>query len=347
MPKRTNNQAKQNNKLSLKQPDRKRRRTGPPRRTANLSPCASSYLRALCDPFSDFSTLPCIPDSITIPSYKFRCVSRGSAFVGINGIGAVAFDPWTMAWRDAALDSPLLLSTAANDWLSTTSIPGTTSPFWTLNQSNSLFTYANLSASGIAIRLVAAGIRISYTGTQLNMGGQMNIVRLPSNNSVVGTSPASLTNLTTTTVVPVTRSTHFVNYYPDQPWQLGYLTPSTFAHSHEEGDLYPLCFTFNGITGSSFYVEAVSYFEVVGSTFPPTPSHMDTVGYSAIMTGAQTVAPPATTPQSWLATASQRVADAMITGISHVATGVGSAAASTAVHMAINGGRSAYRSVTM
>lgn len=318
------------------------------RQVPHLSSCASTYLRALCDPFSDIPSLPCIPDSITLPSYKFRTTARATAGVGINGYGAVAFDPWTMSWNDAGLnDSPLLLSSTANSWFGNTPLPAPASADWDRAQSNSLFSYANLTPNGVAIRLVAAGIRISYTGTALNMGGRLQITRLPSNTSVTGISSTTLTNYPTTTIVPVTRSPHFVSYYPDQPLQIGYLTTASYAFGGSQGPLYPLSFTFTGVPGNSFHVEAVSYFEVIGTTYPPTPSHMDAVGYSAIMTGAQTIAPPATTPQGWFAAATQRVGDALVSGISGVAANVGAAAANTAVHYAISGSRSAMRSIQL
>lgn len=340
-----------NRKQQTRRKGPKPKRTNKPKvkpvaRYINLSSCATSYLRALTNPFSHIEPMPCIPDMVTIPSYKFRTVCRGVAQIGINGIGAAIFCPWTSLWSNNGInDHPLLVSNGANTWTESTNLPAASSADWIGVKSNSIFDYSTVTANGVAVRLVAAGIRVRYTGTTLNMGGQVNIVRMPSNNTIIGTSKATAQNYPNTTVAQVSRGDHFVTYYPDYSQWLAYTTPSSFGSGGVYGDLWPLGFYLTGVPLNTFYVECVSYFEVIGTRFQPTPSHMDSVGYSAVMTAAQSNAPVAGSPSAWYSAALSRIGDAFVNGISSVSTQAGSAAAATAVHLAVAGGKMATKTI--
>jgi len=336
-------QRKKRTKRSKPTPKRKQTLT-----YIRMSECAASYMRALCDPFSSIDPLPCIPDAITLPSYKMRVVTRGVAYVGASGFGAAIADPWSSPWNDnGPNDPPLLLSNASNAWTAATFLPAVTSTDWSQAHSNSLFAFTTLNQPMVNLRLVAGGLRIRYTGTTLNEGGQVAVTRVPSNITMIGNTPLFLENMANTSVAPVSRKGNFVNYYPDALGTLSYNSVTAFSHGGGFGDQYPIGFVFTGTPGNSFYVELVTYFEVIGTTFPQTASQLDTVGYSAVMNAAQSIAPPLGTPAAWYSNVLSRLSGSFIDGVSTVATQLGTAAANTAVHLAIAGGRRATRTLEL
>lgn len=333
-------------------PKRAQPKRSQPKAGYYLSPCALNYMRALLDPFSnDFPEMPCIPDMITTPSHKFRTVARGFGYVGTNNFGFVAFNPFSSAWSDPTPQQPTIYASqptytgVATDALITPTSIGAAA--W---NTNSRYTGTILNAAGVRIRLVGAGVRITYVGTELNMGGQYTLVRAQGNSTLTGISPSAATAYQQSTITGVTRRTVGMTYHPANADLLDYQPLSTFDSAATPpgnyGGVYPYAIYFNGTPGNSFSIEVVSYWELTGRNFDVYKSHSDSEGYSAVLNVAQDTRPSTSSFSSVFNSALSKIGNAAMTGISHVVEKASSAAAMTAVYSAVNYGRTSTQSLT-
>jgi hypothetical protein len=295
----------------------------------HFSECAVDYLRALTDPFGDFIQPPCIPDVISIPSYKFSTITRGIASIGVNNIGWCSYDPFAACWNDNAFpDAPLKFTSPAFTGATINAVADGT--IINTSDSNSLFKYADLTKPGVQIRLVGGAIRVAYVGTNLDMGGMVTAFRIPSNLEL--TFPYSdLLQQQQTQLFASRRSFVSVNYLPDNTAYLSYLNTSSYSAAGSTHHM--IGFAFNGKPSNSYSVECMSHYEVIGSTFPQTPSHSDAVGFGAATAAAQTTRPPVSDSPSQFSAAVQRMTGMFMDGATYIG-GKGAFAAGAAVSQA-------------
>jgi len=205
-----------------------------------------------------------------------------------------------MVWRpdggfSPAVSSYTVLSTLVNyagtgyNWVvSGASVPTTGV---TGSNTNSRFLAADLYAQQFATqyRVVGAGLRVRYTGTQLNMGGRLVMYRTRSNVPVYGTNDGNTSNITNLlfdnafTTSPVTRNWQTVSFAPDSTSYLSYASYPTFATDPRSYNM--LALIEGAVAGQSFEFETIVYYEVVGGRVPVSPSHADPVGYGAVISG--------------------------------------------------------------
>lgn len=242
---------------------------------ALISPCTAMYTKALTNPFGQFDELPCIPDVITLPSYKFQTTTRGSFSVGSGGVGFVAGKPgcpvsdspcieYTLptfaggSYQPALPSPPVGVATANND---------------------SVFTQADFQVNGIIeSRLVGAGLRVHYQGSEINRGGLVVLHRQPGNTAIAGNSTAAtLLQFKTSTQAPATRNAESVNYRPDTPGMLGYAVP-VFPQASTL-----MIYVEGGSPGTSWNYEFIQFFELIGNRQNPTASHSDPVGMGSAL----------------------------------------------------------------
>jgi hypothetical protein len=277
-------------------------------RNITLSECAEDYLRALSNPFGNFINPPCIPDTVAIPSFKYKSVARGTMTVGTGGVGWVALDPWK-AWSDGNhvltyTTFPVLATTSAYTastygWqviagVMTTGVVG--------HNHSSFFTYTQLTdRNGVAqrqYRVVGAGIRLMYSGTELNRGGRLTLYRNRSGSDTLhagGVTSSSFLNDLATQQTSVTRNWREITHVPDAPEQLGYEGgwnyTDEFAPALGTNDKRTLiAFVDGAVAGTSFQYETVIHYEFVGTSMPVTPSHSDPAAMGAIVSAVPSVA---------------------------------------------------------
>lgn len=285
--------------------------------------------------------LPCIPDVISLPSFKYSTRTRGVMYIGQANYGFVSYDPWTAAVNDCSqADACLNTSTAVWTGSQFNAVPDGTNVI--ASNATSMFNTANLAGitanGGAQIRLVGGAVRITYTGTTLNQGGTALIIRFPSNLNLTPTY-GQVVNLRETTVTPVTRRELSVHYMPDTTAFLSYQTFSTTFTSAGGGSTHKsLGFFITGVTGNSFQVEAISHFEVIGSTLTQTPSHTDAVGFGAATQAVQTPEPPSSTSYQQMRSAIGRMASGFIEGSSQILSRASLAAGAAATTYAVNSG---------
>lgn len=129
--------------------------------------CSVHYIQALFDPF-DTPAGVCIPaDSFPLPSQKVKSFQRGTFNLGTTGYGfiAVAPAPWSdvsIAWTSTDL-SVGNASTIATAYTNIGLGANTKLPF--------NFVTDALANKSVQARVVAAGLRIRYSGTEDNRQG--------------------------------------------------------------------------------------------------------------------------------------------------------------------------------
>jgi hypothetical protein len=262
----------------------------------HLSECATKYANAIANPFSSKALGACVPDVLSLPSSKYTFRSQSFLFAGTQGFAYVAFNPWLLlsngiATTATGTQAPIVSSLAtyaagATPATFNTAGIGATS---IVAPSNSSFTPAQLLAAGTnyQFRLVGAGLRVRYTGTELNRGGRYTFFRSPTNTigscQSLGTAGALLNNAYHT--VAVGREWREICYAPTKQSDLQYnawVDPSVTAAS----DYRVMCCLVDGTSaGNTFEYEAIAHFEMQSDqvALPMSPSHSDPVGFGAVL----------------------------------------------------------------
>jgi len=307
-----------------------------------LSDCAMAYCLALTDPFGEMPVLPCIPDMINIPSFKFKARVTGTFVIGTAGVGWVVMDPFAMMYNNGAASTSSTISTAL---LSTNASYTNTTYTWSLtgtalstgvigSNSGSMFTYAALSGDGLnpnnEIRLVGAGLRARYVGQPLYRAGRMVMYRDRSNTNITtGCNMLTFTKDQVYQTCPVNEDYQAVTFSHCKPITIGYQQVSLF-NAGVNGGVNSFCMIAYieagaAASGQLMEFDAVAFFEVVGNDLgQPTPSDSDPLGYAAVNSALPTVNP--TQASSLLSS----VYDGAVTGIQTMSGQVGQLAGASA-----------------
>ena len=126
-----------------------------------LSRCAADYAMCLSNPFT--GPLACVPVSPTVMSLKLRAWTKGEFKSGTAGVGYINADPYSAVASDLACvrhsDAAYAGSTVALSGVAGTSAHFSNSPYINASFTN--------GAAGAQYRVVSAGLRIRYIGTEL------------------------------------------------------------------------------------------------------------------------------------------------------------------------------------
>jgi hypothetical protein len=253
----------------------------------HLSQCSTIYALAMSNPFLDLNDA-CVPDNNTSPSYKFSVRGTGSFSIGTGGVGYVIFGPKRFGNDFSASNSPIYFtgSTYAGTTITTnTATAGVNNN----NLARFPFPLAEVAPLDKKLRVVGAGIRIFYQGTELNRGGTILAFREMNNNSCNGASESTLASWTNTKLVPVDRRKHSVTWKPVQSSDFDYYdSPNDVSQNNSTyyANAYgPCCMGFlvsGSTTGNSFKYEIVTHYECLGSNVRQSPSSADSAGMSAV-----------------------------------------------------------------
>jgi len=243
-----------------------------------LSKCSQMYLRALIDPFTPFGELPCIPDAICIPSYKFGTRVRGNFVIGTGGVGWVVAAPFL-----PTIDSFQALSTTSAYVLNVYNRTAA-GVVGSINDS----AFSNATAPNLQYRLVGCGLRAWFQGSEFNRGGLVVLHRQPQNTDILaGTNENDFLRYRTTIQAPAVRKSESVCYRPDDPAQFAY-NPYVIAPGGDPR--YSLLIYVTGATlGQTWGYELFNYYEMIGDRQQPTQSHSDSSGMGAVMSSLPVV----------------------------------------------------------
>lgn len=303
-------QAKQTTKKSNTQKRKARRNANRQLRRQNLpqvnprlhvAACTREYMKAIVNPFA-VEGLPCIPDIITLPSFKICVKARGVLSTSATtGVGFILVDPFQLLASDAGSGggaingSKFTQSTyldSAMNWVDVDPITGLSTI-----QSDSLFTVADLSQATRQFRLVGCGVGIKYVGTTFHNSGSITAFRVMGNSSIPNnTTLVQLLQDKYSIQHPVRRSSTYIYYVPDDPNYIAYNPFFDFyADSNTlEANHNSMGFFISGgaiDNPQSWNFEIVAYFELIGRGMTLSRSHADPSGMANVLSALPNKAP--------------------------------------------------------
>lgn len=288
------NKSKKNRQRRLRKRNAKKaaKTTFPVFATGGMDKCAEDYAKVLVNPFGARNIKVCVPDLKMKESFKTRVRITGTFSTGTTGVGWVAFNPWLAIINNGGNSS---LNTSY-PVLYTTKLYEQESYFWEVTgavfttgvagaNSDSIFTTEKMNQDNPRphYRLVAAGLRITYSGSTFRNQGSVYLYRDPTNEDILHNDDSYngswFMRNEYTAMIPVARKPEYVFYSPTDTddWDynhFSYYDPNVGSLRSKRS---LLIYIEGGDIESpqNWNFEAVAYFEVTGSGMPLSPSHSD------------------------------------------------------------------------
>jgi len=301
--------------------------------TVKLSDCLMLYAKASIDPFVNIQQMPCIPDTISAPSFKYKTFIDASFTVGTLGTGYAAFNPWAMAINNGGFngtesDYPIIVTTGTYPLVDYANNATAVTSGYTIGlDSNSFYDYNTISEG--ALRLVSAGLELEYMGQLLNQAGAISVIQWDGLQTIPDQTISSIRSNQRTQTCAVSKDSRcYVRYEPVLTQNFDYLNIDAYLPTHNSTQppfYYPLLCIVNGATaGTQFRIRAVAYFELQLSKAPSSPSDSDPIGFSAFQS-ARSMVLPSPDPKADLISIINKTGQNIIKTVSGLAPGVGTA----------------------
>jgi len=296
----------------------------------NVSECSREYFAALTCPFYwtddscnsflrnlglNFSEKkdPCIPLAPNLKSRKTHFFARGTFAVSSLGLSPssanISFSPRRLANNNGGDQSspPILIQgagfvTGADSIYSTTLDTNNPATGMTFNSFNSEYTQAELvliNTRGVRYRVVGAGLRIQYTGSEVNMAGTIHAFVQPNHDTLQGVGVAVAGQYETYFRTPVSKDWVTLSHTPVVQDDFEFMpdfpsNPSAYTGFFSlESQQHYMGFIVTDCPNGTFNYEAILLCEITGQTVRGlTPTVVDTVGVSAVLNGATTAIAP-------------------------------------------------------
>jgi len=289
---------------------------------AVASPCLKKWFDCLTDPFSERAQGACIPSGNNMSSMRYYAYTRGDIVIGTMGVGYMLICPTTtndctVVWATTAAFAGTDCTPLTASGVPTVGVSNTT------YLSNARFTAAQLYGTNPAVsaRIVGGGVKVYYTGTELNLGGLMSIYTNPTHDTVQ--QSAGGINMTTnqlgtyqeTVIRPISRVPFEyplaplldteLSYPPNSsyaptttiakqdaayPWSQGQFGYNTFAQVTGTGastfiGVPTTILMFTGVAGNTIHFELGLHCEAVGDATEGMrmPAESDPVGVDHMM----------------------------------------------------------------
>ncbi len=213
-----------------------------------------------------------MPDNIVTPSAKMAVFMRGTFKAGTTGIGYVSAN-----LSAPANDSGMIQTTTATSVMTTTTaISAATNT--TYNNCTLPWARADFAGNELKWRVVAAGLRACYEGTELDRSGHLTGYHEPSNGNIVADHNLLL-NFPQADFQPNKRQWVEALWSPTSGDDLSY-------SNSNGGSNHPLIVVVGGhAAGESFRYELVVYYEFTGelvTNMGHSKSHSDPQGMGAV-----------------------------------------------------------------
>lgn len=289
-----------------------------------MNKCAAKLAYAIADPFSENARGACFPLYPAPDSHKVTAFSRVEGAIGTLGIGFIAINP------SVANNAPSYYvtgSTCTQGRAGILSAASTLSTGWTAGYHNGPYTAEQfirndaVAEPELAGRVVAVGIRVTYTGTTLNESGLCVSLCHPTHGNLAGVTPNQLQLFSQADICPFTRkpctsivapaginetsypgpteSTNLRLLYPFGPdgrFHSAYESPTAPSYVNNitvDGVAVstgaPIhVVAVSGVAGSTFHVDIIYHLEYTGSDTASmaTPNSVDVSSVYAILTAA-------------------------------------------------------------
>ncbi len=289
-----------------------------------LSRCGKLYAKTRVNPF-DTEAGACVPDKTTRNTKRVKYWIKGTFTIGTGGFGFCMVDSSCVG----ETDNYCLVHTNSS-YAGTFIDPAAIAPaITTLTTSNSVFVNADkgdIPGGGLNARsrIVGAGMRIKYAGTQLNVGGTAIGLQEPDNLSLEDMDFDQFAAYQETTTLAVNSERKWMELV----WQPQDETDFEFTqlsnNTTGSGVMPPAVdfgFVVSGTAGDTYTYEYAVHMEWIGAVTDKTPSENDAVALAAVETVANRpefvggrYLTPKTQTQSFL----HRVAKEVLSGVSGV-----------------------------
>jgi len=220
-----------------------------------MSECSARFLRAVIDPFGERNV--CLPTAPACASLKSSGFVRFSMSTGTNNVGFVVCNPsWCNDLPQGFYTGPtysananLISIMSATNVLYTGVLPIIVSnlPYGTADVTVSNAAYTSDQSTLLQGRVVACGLRITYTGTTINESGVSYCYVDPMHENVFGVSNngSTLGSLLQTDVKGVTRDPCHMSIYPVNDIEILYGTAAPNNESSSTGQAAATQFFYN------------------------------------------------------------------------------------------------------
>lgn len=292
-PRRNNNNKKK--KPNAQKPKQKPRKTArKPKLNApriRMPVCTQKYMQAMVNPFGAVQGA-CVPTYPSRPSQKHRAYISIDGAIGTAGVGFV-------------LAGPCYDNTTNSIWYSSAAFPGTImaqagTGVTATPVTNNPYTPAQLAVGDAHCRTVGWGMRIVYTGTELNRSGMTTCCVHPDHLSLSGYGSSDLLAFgdQVTRTDPVHREWCMVVTTPTQPSDFEY---STAPYSQGSSITPFAAIMISGVPGSTFRIQVYHHFEAIGKlATSPTNNDIDPNGTQLVVSSVQkALSNPNVKPKSW------------------------------------------------
>jgi len=256
--------------------------------THTFPSCAVHYLQALENPFT-LEHPACIPDLHSVPSKKIRAIARSTFSTGINGDACAILCPHTKVSTGVSYITTTSVFPSTGG-LTVVPVPGgvgiTGNAIAKLPYSGTAF--AAFTTGGIEGRVVGCGIRIRYTGREIDRAGQIVAFRDPDNENVASIKTfQQLRDLESSQTFDVSREWTYCHYKPCRPDEYEY------SRNGETSGVEPIpggisCRLSMGflivgaVPSTGFECEVVTFIEYVGNIDNVSHTHSDITSMSQI-----------------------------------------------------------------
>ncbi len=241
--------------------------------------CAVHYFHAAVNPF-ETEAGACLPhESFPIPSSKVRTFARGTMQLGTSGFGFAVCTP--LGGNDGAL---IQCTTSTSVGISSAAF-NTYTNLQNINNTQGLYTTAQITGGAVAWRKVAVGIRCKYIGPLANRNGVTIAYEHPDHKDsrtlswdTVNSNPNTIVQRVGSEVWDAT----VCDSGPVSPTELEYVNTATVQQP--SADAAYLLIAVSGTAGDRYEVEAFQHAEYIGTTVPQkTASHADPASFSKIV----------------------------------------------------------------
>lgn len=266
----------------------------------SLPECTLAYASILTNPFNDAINEACIPDAISVQSYKFSSIAMGVCTTNASGFAFVAFNPWTMSGsnfssNNVQVDYPLYTTKSTYPLQTARFIGEDVQDQYTIGYNGNTLLTGEQIAKG-QIRLVGAGVQIYYTGQKLIQSGVVTSLQNDGMKGFDNETPLSLLQKNPRSYTCSVSSDNPCNltYTPTDFEQLSYKNIIDFTGSgiYKIGEAYyPLLMMISGAAPNvTFQIRAKAYFEAQLPGMPATPSHADPQGMAQVLSAKSNLA---------------------------------------------------------
>lgn len=267
---------------------------------------------AIADPFSREAAGACVPTFPARSSRKTTTWMRINGAIGSNGYGVFYWAPTLSNNAQCYWVSNAPFTGVGQDLSVTSLTTGISSGVMANGPYNSVdligTSGSGATPSNAAGRIVSAGLKLQYTGTQLNMSGQMFGMCSPDHQNLNGEDvtpykEAEIRPCTRTPIVLQTAgiSAEEVSYGPFKSFgtleqDISTIYPfsggqhSNATDSFLGAPIFKVVVT--GVPGETFYVECVQHAEYIGqlAAIGQTESHADARGFEVVQQAASSLA---------------------------------------------------------